>query len=178
MHKTDLQKPHFFFLLLSTNKIFTSKYQAAAWGKYSKFQQTLEDPEVRVNIIPTLLAKMWGFLNYLICLLTYPTGKVGLRQLSRKDSVMYSPSIIKTLNQCILLPTLGQGLENVLSLLQIPSTEAAVLFIPWRFLSLRIPSLRKLLIFSIWCAVTHKVFQSAVCLHDFYGGNHWFFFSL
>lgn len=141
-----------------------------------RFQQTLEDSEGMLNIIPTLLAKMWGFLNYLIGLLTYPTGKVGLKQLSRKDSVIYSPWIIKTLKQCILLPTLGQGLEHVLSLLQMPSTEATVLFIPSSFLSLRIPSLRKLLTFSIWCTVTHKVFQPSVCLHDFYGGNHWFFF--
>lgn len=110
-------KTTLFFFFLPTNKFFASKYQAAAWGKCSRFQQILEDPEVRVNTIPTLLTKMWGFLNYLICLLTHPTGKVGLRQLSGKDSVIYSPWIIKTLKQCILLPTLGQGLENVLSLL-------------------------------------------------------------
>lgn len=95
-----------------------------------RFQQPLGYPEGRVNFIPILLVKLHGFLNYLIGLLTYPSGKEGLKQLSRKDSVMYSLWIIKTLETVFFLPTLGQGLETVLSVLQMPGTETTVLFIP------------------------------------------------
>lgn len=107
-----------------------------------RYEQPL-DSQRRINFIAILLVKLHGFLNYLISCLTCPSRNEGFKQLSKKDSVMRSPSPIKTLEKCIFLPTLEQGLETVLSALQMPDS---ILFIPWSFLSLKIPPLQKLLI--------------------------------
>lgn len=77
-----------------------------------RFQQPLEDPEGRVNIIPILLVKLHSFLNYLIGLLTYPSGKDGLKKLSRKDSIIYSPWIIITLERVHFLTHTWAGIRN------------------------------------------------------------------
>lgn len=107
-----------------------------------RYEQPL-DSQRRINFIAILLVKLHGFLNYLVSCLTCPSRNEGFKLLSKKDSVMCSPLIIKTLEKCIFLPTLEQGLETVLSALQMPDS---VLFIPWSFLSPKIPSLQKLLI--------------------------------
>lgn len=77
-----------------------------------RFQQPFGNPEGKVNSSPILPVKLHGFLNYLIGLLTYPSGKEGLKQLSRKDSVMYSPWIIKTLETAYFFSHSWAGIRN------------------------------------------------------------------